>query len=89
MDSASRLGNLASASAAAHDWPEAISQLKEGIKICGDCNALGQLHKDLGLAYLHSGDVQNALEELQAAKKLMPADPDIEKAIRIAQSGHE
>ena len=89
MDRAQTLGNFALAAAAAHDLPQAISQLKEGIKVCGNCTALGQLHKDLGLIYLHSGDVQDGLQELQQAKKLTPADPDIDKAIRIAESIHK
>jgi tetratricopeptide (TPR) repeat protein len=89
MDRAQTLGNFALASAAAHDWPQAISQLQEGIKVCGGCTALGQLHKDLGLIYLHSGDIQDGLQELQEAKKLAPSDPDIDKAIRIAQSVHK
>jgi hypothetical protein len=82
------LGNFALASAAAHDWPQAISQLQEGIRICGSCTALGQLHKDLGLIYLHSGDTTDGIRELLEAKKLMPVDPDVEKAIRIAQTAH-
>ena len=86
MDRAQTLGNFALASAAAHDWPQAISQLQEGIQLCGGCTALGQLHKDLGLIYLHSGDTKNGLRELLEAKKLTPADPDIDKAIRIAQA---
>jgi len=60
--------------------------LKEGIQVCGGCTALGQLHKDLGIIYLHSGDTKNGLQELFEAKKLTPADPDIDKAIRIAQT---
>jgi tetratricopeptide (TPR) repeat protein len=89
MDRAQTLGNFALASAAAHDLPQAISQLKEGIQICGSCTALGQLHKDLGLIYLHSGDVQDGLQELQQAKKLTPSDPDIDKAIHMAESVHK
>jgi tetratricopeptide (TPR) repeat protein len=88
MDRAQTLGNFALASAAAHDWPQAISQLQEGIHICGSCTALGQLHKDLGLIYLHSGDRTDGLRELREAKKLMPVDPDVDKAIRIAQTAH-
>jgi len=86
MDRAQTLGNFALASAAAHDWPQAISQLQEGIQVCGGCTALGQLHKDLGLIYLHSGSKKDGLRELLEAKKLTPADPDIDKAIRIAQT---
>jgi tetratricopeptide (TPR) repeat protein len=86
MDRAQTLGNFALASAAAHDWPQAISQLQEGIQLCGGCTALGQLHKDLGIIYLHSGDTKDGLRELLDAKKLTPADPDIDKAIRIAQA---
>jgi tetratricopeptide (TPR) repeat protein len=86
MDRAQTLGNFALASAAAHDWPQAISQLQEGIQVCGSCTALGQLHKDLGLIYLHSGNTNDGLRELLEAKKLAPADPDIDKAIRIAQT---
>src|SRR6266403_3665637 len=82
-DRAQTLGNFALASADAHDWPQAIAQLKEGIKVCGSCTALGQLHKNLGLIYLHSGDTKNGLQELFEAKKLTPADQDIDKAIRI------
>jgi tetratricopeptide (TPR) repeat protein len=89
IDRAQTLGNFALASAAAHDWPEAISQLKEGIQVCGGCTALGQLHKDLGLIYLHSGDTKKGLQELFEAKKLTPADPDIDKAIRIAQTARK
>jgi tetratricopeptide (TPR) repeat protein len=86
MDRAQTLGNFALASAAAHDWPQAISQLQEAIQVCSGCTALGQLHKDLGIIYLHSGDAKNGLRELLEAKKLTPADPDIDKAIRIAQT---
>ena len=86
MDRAQTLGNFALASAAAHDWPQAISQLREGIQVCSGCSALGQLHKDLRLIYLHSGDTKNGLQELGEAKKLTPADPDIDKAIRVAQT---
>jgi hypothetical protein len=50
-------GRLISQCAEALDQArKAISQVKEGIQVCGGCSALGQLHKDLGLIYLHSGD---------------------------------
>jgi tetratricopeptide (TPR) repeat protein len=86
MDQAQTLGNFAVSSAAAHDWPEAIAQLKEGLRLCGNCSAEAQLHKDLGLIYCHSGDMKNGLGELLEAKKLTPQDPDIDKAIGIAKA---
>ena len=86
LDQSETLGNFALSSAAAHDWPQAISQLKEGLRLCGNCRAKGQLHKDLGLIYCHSGDMKSGLVELLEAKKLTPQDPDIDKAIRIAQA---
>jgi hypothetical protein len=50
-DRAQTLGNSVVASAAAHDFPQAISRLKEGIPVCGDGSALALHHKDLGLIY--------------------------------------
>jgi len=68
MDRAQTLGNFALSSAAAHDWPEAIAQLKEALQLCGNCSARAQLHKDLGLIYCHSGDLKNGLVELLEAQ---------------------
>lgn len=83
MDRAQTLGNFALASADAHDWPQAIAQLKEGIQICGQCSALAQLHKDLGLIYCHSGDYKNGRVELLEAQKMLPEDEDIKKALLL------
>ncbi len=38
-DRAHTLGNFALASADAHDWPKAITQLKEVIAACGHCGS--------------------------------------------------
>jgi tetratricopeptide (TPR) repeat protein len=85
IDRAQTLGNFAVAAAAARDWPQAISQLKEALALCGDCSALPQLHKDLGLIYCRSGDLKNGLAELQQAQRLTPQDPEVAQAIRVAQ----
>jgi tetratricopeptide (TPR) repeat protein len=82
-DRAQLMGNLALASANAHDWPGAISQLKEALQICGNCRELPLLHKDLGLIYCHSGDFKNGRVELLAAQKLSPGDADIAKSLRL------
>ena len=86
MDRAQTLGNFALASADAHDWPKAVSQLKEAIDACGKCSALPQLHKDLGLIYCHSGDYKNGKVELLEAQMLTPGDEDIQKALQLLQS---
>jgi tetratricopeptide (TPR) repeat protein len=85
-DRAQTLGNLALASASANDWPEAISQLKEALRICGKCSALPLLHKDLGLIYCHSGDFKNGRAELLTAQKLSPSDADITKVLQLLSS---
>lgn len=89
MDRAQTLGNFALASAAARDWPRAISQLKEGLQLCGHCSALALLHKDLGLIYCRSGDLRNGKEELLQAQKLTPDDPDIQKALHIIATANQ
>jgi tetratricopeptide (TPR) repeat protein len=89
MDRAQTLGNFALSAAAAHDWPQAIAQLKEGLLICGECSALALLHKDLGLTYCRSGDLKNGLAELLEAKKLTPQDPEIDQAIRFVNSAQK
>ena len=83
MDRAQSLGNFALASADAHDWPQAIAQLKEAIAVCGECSARPQLHKDLGLVYCHSGSLKDGRAELLEAQKLAPGDPDVEQALRV------
>lgn len=81
-DRASTLGNFALASADAHDWPQAISQLKQALSICESCSALPILHKDLGLIYCRAGDFDHGRTELLEAQKLTPNDPDLAQALR-------
>jgi tetratricopeptide (TPR) repeat protein len=86
MDRAQTLGNFALASANAHDWPQAISQLKEALNACGECAAKSRLHKDLGLIYCRSGNFRDGQTELLAAQKLSPEDDEIKKALRLIPS---
>jgi Flp pilus assembly protein TadD len=83
MDRAHLLGNFALSSATAHDWPQAVSQMKEAVSACGDCADLAQLHKDLGLIYCRSGNFSDGREELLLAQKLAPNDEDIRKSLQI------
>jgi tetratricopeptide (TPR) repeat protein len=83
LDQAGTLKNDAVASAQAHDWPEAIRQLKDAIAVCGECAAKPDLHKNLGLIYCQAGDVANGEKELRVAQAGRPADPDIERALTL------
>jgi tetratricopeptide (TPR) repeat protein len=85
MDRAQTLGNFALSSAAAHDWPQAIAQLQEGLRICGDCSASALLHKNLGLVYCRSGDLKNGRVELLEALMSTPKDPDITAALQLLE----
>ena len=87
-DRAQTLGNFALASADAHNWPQAIAQLKEGIKVCGDCGALPLLKKDIGLIYCRSGDLKAGRAELLEAQKLNTQDPEIEQALRFLENAN-
>ena len=89
MDRAQSLGNFALASADAHDWQQAIAQLKEAIAVCGECSARPQLHKDLGLIYCHSGSLSDGRAELLEAKRLTPGDQDVEKALRLLDAAQK
>jgi tetratricopeptide (TPR) repeat protein len=89
MDRAQSLGNFALASADAHDWQQAIAQLKEAIAVCGECSARPQLHKDLGLIYCHSGSLSDGRAELLEARKLAPGDQDVEKALRLLDAAQK
>jgi tetratricopeptide (TPR) repeat protein len=82
-DRAHTLGNFALASADAHDWPQAISQLKQAIQACGQCDSLAQLRKDLGLIYCRAGEYKIGRTELLAAQQLAPKDEEIQKALDL------
>jgi tetratricopeptide (TPR) repeat protein len=83
LDRAGTLANNGMVAATAHDWPEAIRQLKDAIKECGECAAKADLHKKLGIINCQAGDLANGEKELLAAKALKPADPEIQRALEL------
>src|SRR5207244_6768645 len=85
-DRAELLNNSALGSAEAHDWSEAVTQLKEALDICGQCPQLSVLHKNLGLIYARKGSVEDAQRELRLALKLHPDEPDALKALEILRN---
>lgn len=85
-DQAGVLANDALAAGAAHDWPEAIRQFDEAIRLCGDCAIKADLHKKLGLTECQMGNLDTGEKELRMAQTLKPSDPDIERVLkRIAE----
>lgn len=91
LDRTGTLANNGVEAASAHDWPEAIRQLKEAIAACGDCVAKADLYRKLGIIDCQAGDLDNGEKELLAAKALKPADPVTQAALELvaqARSRH-
>lgn len=84
LDRADTLANNGIEAASAHDWPEAIGQLKEAIAACGDCAAKADLYRKLGIIDCQAGDLDNGEKELLAAKALKPDDPVTQAALELA-----
>jgi tetratricopeptide (TPR) repeat protein len=83
LDQANTLANNGVVAASAHDWPEAIRQLKAAIAECNNCATKADLHKKLGLIDCQAGDLDNGEKELLAANALKPADPEIQRALEL------
>lgn len=75
-DRVQQLNNFALRSASDNNWPQALDQLSEAIKLCGQCAQLSTLRKNLGLLYARRGDVENAKQQLRLALQLLPDGPD-------------
>jgi len=80
-DRVANLGNSAIQSANAQNWPRALAQMKEAIAVCGECTEAAHLHRNLGLMYCRTGNVEDGVKELRAALELDPNDVDAKKAI--------
>jgi tetratricopeptide (TPR) repeat protein len=79
------LNNFALEARKAHDWPRALEQLKEALRVCGRCPALAILHKNLGLVLCREGDLELGMQELRLALKLNPDDADALSAVRALE----
>jgi tetratricopeptide (TPR) repeat protein len=84
-DEAQTLGNFGVASAAARDWTRAVGQLKQALQVCGECGSRGDLHKNLGLIYCRSGDLENGKRELLLALQFKPNDADAKNSLKIIE----
>ena len=82
---ASSLGRIASEAAKAGNWPLAVSDFDEALRVCGECELAWQLRKDLGLSLCHAGDLVRGESELRVADKQNPNDPDIKTALGLIE----
>jgi tetratricopeptide (TPR) repeat protein len=77
------LNNFALEAASARNWPQAVEQLQEALKLCEQCKQLPVLHRNLGLIYARRGDLEHAKGELRLALGANPQDADAANALRI------
>ena len=88
-DRVSELGNFALEAANAQNWPQALEQMHEAIQLCGNCSQSAHLHKNLGLFYRRTGNVEEAKKELRTALQLAPNDADAENALAALERKRE
>jgi tetratricopeptide (TPR) repeat protein len=82
-DGIQSLGNFGLKAAAEKRWAEAISDIRQALKMCGNCPQGESLHKNLGLIYAREGDVAEAQKELSSALELKPNDRDAIEALKV------
>lgn len=85
IDRVSELGNFALEAANAQNWPQALEQMKEAIRLCGPCSQSAHLHKNLGLFYGRTGNIGEAEKELHTALALTPDDADAQNALAMLE----
>jgi tetratricopeptide (TPR) repeat protein len=85
-DRVKTLNNFALEAANARNWPQAVEQLQQSIKICGQCGQLPALHRNLGLIYARKGEIRQSELELEIALKMNPRDADAQQALETLRS---
>jgi tetratricopeptide (TPR) repeat protein len=85
-DRVKQLGNFALEAANAQNWPQAVTQTREAIQLCGDCSEGAHLHRNLGLFYGRTGRISEAEKELQTALDLQPNDAEAKKALTVLEN---
>ena len=71
--------------ASARNWTQALEDLKQALELCGNCRFGADLHRNLGLVYLRTGDTPDGTRELEVALKLNPDDDDARKIVGIGE----
>ena len=82
---ADSLGSIGSKFARSGEWPLAVSNFDEALRVCGDCDLAWQLRKDLGLSLCNAGDLVRGEKELRIANEQKPDDPEITVALRLIE----
>jgi tetratricopeptide (TPR) repeat protein len=82
-DRVQQLGNFALEAANAQNWPQAMEQMSEAIQLCGNCPQAAHLHRNLGLFYARTGNIEGAEKELRRVLELNPGDSDAQKALAV------
>jgi Flp pilus assembly protein TadD len=85
IDRVNMLGNQANLKMSDLNFRGAIDDLKNAIVLCGRCDLLGALEKNLGLAYCHAGQLRAGERELKIAESLMPEDPSVKTALQTVR----
>lgn len=87
-DRIQKLGSYGLEAANARDWPQAVTDFKEAIELCGQCASSVDLHRNLGLIYILKGEVEEGKKELEVVLRIKPSDTDARKALQ-SLSGKE
>ena len=89
LDRVKFLGNQANLKIYDADYRGAIGDLKEAIILCGTCELLWALEKNLGLAYCHQGQLEFGERALKSAELLKPDDPSVKEALEVVKRQRE
>jgi tetratricopeptide (TPR) repeat protein len=85
IDQVNMLGNQANLKMYDANYKGAIDDLKNAIVLCGRCELLGTLEKNLGLTYCHAGRLNAGERELKIAELLMPEDASVKAALQTVR----
>ena len=85
IDRINMLGNQANLKMNDANYRGAIEDLKNAIVLCGRCELLGALEKNIGLAYCHAGQLGAGERELKIAETLIPEDPSVKEALQTVK----
>jgi len=85
VEHAQALSNFALAAAKSGDWNRAIAQLGEAIQVCGNCDLISVLHRNLGLIDCQAGRLDDGERELRIALRTLSNDPDVLRALQTIQ----